>query len=192
MRVIIVFVLLTFVSCENSKKINKNEVETHYSIEQQITQKKSNEELSIFFPIEENILDELDYIFDYGFEFDDGIIIEKIGLIEIKKNIYKTVFVLGDDVNFKKIQELVFGMIYYPSNSTLLELEAERKRGFIKTAVQTKIKKMGNSYVFIHDAFKIIPNNHKTIRFYFYNKDKEIVGDDLKLYNISFTQVGYQ
>lgn len=189
MRLIIVIVLLIFTSCENSKKVNNSK--DNSTTERQNQQIKSLEELSKLDSVEENILDELNYIFDSGFEFDEGINIEKIGLIETKKHTYKTVFILEDPINVTKIQELVFGMIYYPSDPHLLELEVDRERGYKKTGVKINIKKMGDNYVFIHDEFKIIPQKHKSIRFYFYNKDGGIVGDELKLYNISFTPINF-
>jgi hypothetical protein len=74
-------------------------------------------------------------------------------------------------------------MMFYPSDPSLLETAAEKKNGFIKTAVGTKIKKMGDEYVFVNDEFRIVPKTHKSVRFYFY--DQKVVGENLILNNVT-------
>lgn len=185
MRLIIVFILLTFISCENKEKVRSKK---NMSISEPHIQKQS---LPKDLLESDNILEELNYIFDFGYEFGNGINVEKIGLLETSLHTYKVVFVLGNDTNFGSIQELLLGMIYYPSDPSLLELEIEREREYKKTAVKIDIKKMSDKYVFVYDEFKIVPKNHKLIRFYFYNKDEGIVGEELKLYNISFSPIQF-
>ncbi|RLJ63291.1 hypothetical protein CLV86_1828 [Lacinutrix venerupis] len=182
-NILLVLLFLVTISCKDESKKEILKPETT-NVKQDEKDKVSSVKI---FPIEEDITMKLKYIFDNDFVFDKGLVLESIGLVEVDKDLYKFVFILEKGLDFKRISEdLNFGMIFYPSDESLLETETEKKRGSIKTGIGTKIKQMGEHFVFTLDEFRLLPKNFKTVRFYFYNKNGVgIVGDNLILTNVS-------
>lgn len=167
-KIIFSIILLTcFHSC-NKKDKSKNYLDKEIS--------------SKTFKEEQLFLKKYQYIFDGKFDFQNGIIIDKIGLVETKENIYQTIIVLNKKTDLKKLEGLKFAMYFYPSDSLLIDNKKDRSKGFVKTGISTKVFKVNNINYLKHDNFKITPKNHKSIRFYFYKE--KIVGDNLYLYNI--------
>lgn len=177
---LLIFVTFFFSCKEESKKENNpiiQEIKTEQKIEPKLNEKKLYQKTDLD-------LDNLDLIFDQGFDFDDDIFIEKIGLKEVQKDIYNIFFLLGKESNLKKIEELKLGLIFYPSDLSLLVTEKEKKQGCIKTGVSTKIKSNGDKLFLMHSKIKLSPKAFKTLRFYFYDKQNKITGENLILNNI--------
>jgi len=185
-RIILIIIFGVFISCNNQKK-QDNEKETDTPIYKEIpdieNDKKINKDK---YPEVENISDKLDFIFQDEFYFDEGLVVKEIGLYKIKEHTYKTVFILGEDANLDKVKSLKMAMMFFPSDPMQLETEKDKTTGFVKTAVGTKIKKMGDELVFVHNEFRIVPKTHKAIRFYFYKG--KVVGDNLILNNVTLRE----
>jgi len=179
-KIILIIILGVIVSCNNKK----NEENINKPIYKELPEIDNNKIDKAKYQTIEDVSDKLDFIFQGEFFFSEDVILESIGLEKLEEDNYKVVFFIAEDSDFEKIRNLRLGMVFYPSDPKLLETEKEKNRGSIKTGVSTKIKVMGDDFVFTFDKFRLFPKRFKTVRFYFYN-DEGVMGDSLFLNNVA-------
>lgn len=177
-NILLLLLIMILVSCKSEKKNEEVNSEN-----QDITIKKPNK---VKYSEIEDLSQDLVSIFDNGFSFTDKVKIEEIGIIYLDDNTYKIVYILDKSSDFSIVEKLNVGFRFYPNDPSLFENEIDKKNKAKTIAVKgSLIKKMGNSLVIVSNDFKIMPNEFKEIKVFFYYPKEGIQGKTLTILNLN-------
>lgn len=174
-KIILVFVTIILVtSCNSEKKKKAEEVEV---IENE--EKKNYEQVL-------NEIDGMDFIFNDGFTFTEGVTVDQIGILKSGEETYKVIYFLNDDSNFEKIEGLNVAFRVYPKSPELFLNKKDQEAKAKTFAANSNIYIMDNSKVVISNEFTIVPKEMKSVKVYFYDPKGGVEGETMTILNTKF------
>ncbi|APX98904.1 hypothetical protein [Lacinutrix venerupis] len=176
MRIIaLIAITVLFFSC-------KNETKKEVAVEENMPKTEVVETDN--FPKLEGVPQSLNYIFDEGYLYSQGIQISEVASYRAGENNYNFVIYLDKDTDLEELEKMTLGFVVYPKDLSVLTTAKEKKTKSKASGYSPEVYTLDNSLVLSIKDFKIDTNEFNLIKLYFYNKNGVLNDKILKLSNV--------
>jgi len=111
---------------------------------------------------------QLNYIFDSGYEFAEDIKVDFIALESKGGDKYQLIYGLESDTDYVKVEALKISAVFYAKDPTQFKDAIYRKRKSRQVPAACKLFSLDDGVVVVQD-FEIAPKEFTQVKFYFYN-----------------------
>lgn len=111
---------------------------------------------------------QLNYVFDNGYEFADDIKVDFIALESKGGDKYQLIYGLEPDTDYARVESLKVSAVFYAKEPSKFKDAIYRKRKSRQVPAVSKLFSLDGGVVIAQD-FEIIPKEFTQVKFYFYN-----------------------
>lgn len=111
---------------------------------------------------------QLNYVFDNGYEFADDIKVDFIALESKGGDKYQLIYGLEEGTDFAKVETLKVSAVFYAKDPSKFKDAIYRKRKSRQVPAVSKLFTLDDGVVVVQN-FEIIPKEFTHVKFYFYN-----------------------
>ncbi|WP_299883667.1 hypothetical protein [uncultured Lacinutrix sp.] len=177
-NILLALLFIVVLSCKEEAK--KETV----AIDETKTTEKVEEVVSVTYPNLDKAPVELNYVFENGFEFAQGIKINYIAINPIEGDSYKIIYGLDSSTDLSLLESpLRVSSNFYAESPSLFKEKIYQDRKVRQIPSVCKVYKLDDEYVLTYN-FSIIPKKFNQVKFYFYNDNGVINEKILTVRNI--------
>jgi len=164
MKKVFVLVLgLFLIACGSDEK-----KKTEPAQDDKKTEKVTPEVKTPAYPKMTDVPQQLNYIFDNGYEFAEDIKLDFISLESKGGDKYQLIYGLEEGTDYAKVKDLKVSAVFYAEDPTLFKEAIYRKRKSKQVPAACKLFSLDDGVVVVQE-FQMIPKEFKQAKFYFYN-----------------------
>jgi orotidine-5'-phosphate decarboxylase len=178
-KLLVSILVFSFIACKKEGK--KDEVENvNTEVEKVINETK---EIKTY-PVVDIKLDDLNVIFDNGYEFAEDLKLDMITLDHKGGDKYQMVYFMESETDFEKLEELKVSAVFYANDPNQFNDEIYKKRKSRQIPMHCKINTLGGENVVVQN-FELLPKEFSQVKFYFYNDEGVVNKKMLTIKNIN-------
>jgi len=121
---------------------------------------------------------EIKPIFEKEYSFSNDLIINSISVLRNSEDSFDIIFHINDSTDYEKLNDLIIGSTFYPTQPEMLIADADRKKKIKRVQSKAKVFNLDEELIFKISNFTIKPKEFKKAQFWLYSKDGKVIDDN--------------